>query len=171
MVDFSVNKDKVVEALVYITDKAPGLTPFFISKIVYFADLWHLTEFGRPVTGDTMVAMENGPVPSFAYRLLNGETTPPPGSFAADRSARHPTFHALRRPNLDRLSATDRRMLDRAIEHCRSRSFGQLSDETHKHPAWIDAVENRPMSFDRMLADADPKVVEEAEEFAAYGVL
>jgi len=33
-----------------------------IFKIIYFADRQHLADWGRPITGDTYIAMEAGPV-------------------------------------------------------------------------------------------------------------
>ena len=33
-------------------------------KLVFFADRYHLRQYGRPVTNDEYMAMEFGPVPS-----------------------------------------------------------------------------------------------------------
>jgi uncharacterized phage-associated protein len=39
-------------------------------KLLYLADRESLKETGRTITGDRVVAMEHGPVPSCAYHLL-----------------------------------------------------------------------------------------------------
>ena len=41
-----------------------------IPFVLLFADKKHLERYGRFITGDTYSAMENGPVPSFAYDVV-----------------------------------------------------------------------------------------------------
>jgi uncharacterized phage-associated protein len=176
MIQFSIDKEKTVEALVYIAHKVGEVGRFHAGKILYYADMEHLRRFGRPITGDTFIAMENGPVPSFAYDVLKGTTAPADRSVAENaleevRTSRHPVYRAKRSPNPAFFSKTDIACLNRAISHCMALSFGQLSDETHKHKAWQEADLNARMSFETMLDGADQNVVEEAQAFAAYGVL
>lgn len=175
MLNFHVDKEKVLEALVYIIDQAGELTPFFAGKILYFADVDHLRKFSRPITGDTYYAMENGPVPTFAYDLLKGNVPEPTkssvSSALAHEKRKHPTFRARRKADLSFFSKTDLECLDHAIEYCLRHSFGEISDETHGHIAWANAGLNEKMSFDDMLAEANDAIVEDAKVFAAYGVL
>jgi uncharacterized phage-associated protein len=174
--EFMIDKEKAVEAIVYIASKFPGVGRFHAAKVLYFAELKHLRAYGRPIVGDRYIAMDNGPVPSFAYDVLKGTTGPEDralveGALSSAKAARYPTYNAAREPNLDFFSATDLECLDDAIAHCRSRTFGEISDETHKHPAWARAADNGPMTYDDMLYGADPEVIEDAKVFAQYGVL
>lgn len=175
MMNFHVDKDKVLEALVYVIDQAGELTPFFAGKILYFADVDHLRKFGRPITGDSYYALENGPVPTFAYDILKGGVAEPTKSSAmgalSHQKRKHPTFSVKRKADLSFFSKTDLECLDHAIEHCLRHSFGEISDETHGHVAWTNASLNEKMSFEDMLAGAEEEVVEDAKAFAAYGVL
>jgi uncharacterized phage-associated protein len=174
--DFSLDKGKAVEALVYIASKMPGVGRFHAAKILYFAECYHLHSYGRPIIGDCYIAMENGPVPSFAYDVLKGAVTPEvrqmvDGALIPIDRYYHPTYKAGREPHLEYFSKSDLQCLDRAIDHCRNRSFGAISDETHKHKAWADANLDAPMKWDDILDGADQEVVKDAEVFAAYGVL
>jgi len=174
--EFMIDKEKAVEALVYIASRYPGVGRFRAAKILYFAELNHLRSFGRPIVGDRYIAMENGPVPSFAYDVLKGTVHPDDkpiveGSLAPAAVAPYPTYKAARPANLDFFSATDIECLDAAIAYCRQRSFGQISDETHKHVAWDRADENGPMDYRDMLEGADPEIIEDAKLFSQYGVL
>jgi uncharacterized phage-associated protein len=61
---FAIDEAKALEALVLVAKAWPGITPFFVAKVFFLAEKWHLNRFGRPIIGDTYVAMQNGPVPS-----------------------------------------------------------------------------------------------------------
>ena len=72
MVRFQFNESKAVEALVFIAKRWPGITPFYLSKVLFFADRDHLRMYGRPILGDSYIAMDNGPVPSRVYDIVKG---------------------------------------------------------------------------------------------------
>lgn len=171
-----MDKEKAVEALVYIAGKFPGVGRFHAAKILYFAELYHLCEFGRPIVGDTYIAMENGPVPSFGYDVLKGHVPPEDrplveGALITVTQSRYPQYRSAREPDLDVFSPSDLACLDKAIEYCRRKSFGAISDETHEHTAWKNANLNAPMDYVDMLDGANPEIIEDARSFAAYGVL
>lgn len=63
---FSVDKEKTIEALLYIVTRYGEVGRFHALKTLYYADRAHLQRYGRPITGDRYIAMENGPVPSYA---------------------------------------------------------------------------------------------------------
>jgi len=176
MIDFVVDKAKAIEALIYVASRKGQVTRFSAAKILYFADLEHLQNFGRPITGDYYVAMENGPVPSFVYDVLKGTSSPSDKALvetaiAPVDGANFPTVKALRDPDLVVFSKSDLNALDHAIEHVGARSFGSISDETHKHTGWKRAGLNAKMAFADMLDGADPAIVDEAAETSAYAVL
>lgn len=173
---FIIDKRKAVEAIVYVASQLPGIGRFHASKALYFAELEHLKAFGRPIFGDRYVAMDNGPVPSFAYDVLKGTIAPDDrdlidGALNIDSRWRHPTYTSGRNPDLSLFSRSDIDCLNYGIDHVRGRSFGAISDETHEHTGWKNADLNAPMSVDDMLEGASKEIVESAEEFAAYGVL
>ena len=79
MLRFRFEPGKAISALLYVSSRLierrqqnPVATPDIhrISKVLYFADQKHLTRYGRPIVGDTFIAMENGPVPSQTYDMV-----------------------------------------------------------------------------------------------------
>ena len=138
MIDFTVDREKTIETLVYIASRWPNVGRFHVGKVIYFADRDHLRRYGRPVTGDRMIAMDNGPVPSLAYDILK-QPALADGAIGEKPGKPHPEYMALREPDLTYFSKTDLACLDAAIEHCRKMSFGAISDETHTHKAWLRA--------------------------------
>jgi hypothetical protein len=174
--DFTIDKVKAVEALVYVAAKLGQVSRFNAAKILYFADREHLRTYGRPVTGDFYVAMDNGPVPSFVYDVLKQAVRPADrllvaGALEPVEESHFPKIRALREPNMEVFSVSDVECLDYGIRHVGNRSFGSVSDETHGHFAWKNAPDNGKMAFADMLEGVPPEVIEDAELSAAYGVL
>lgn len=175
---FQFDEKKGVEVLTYVASKWPGLTAFYASKVLFFAEKFHLNRYSRPIVGDTFIAMPNGPVPSTLYDFIKGhlEQSGDPEAIVAALSIEqqpYPRVDARRQPDLDALSQTDIECLDEAIEFCRGRKFPALSDLTHQERAWREAPVNGPMDYEHMIGDGPDReaIVAEAREFAAYGVL
>ena len=68
--DVKFDKIKTLNALLYVASRVQRKDIHKIFKIIYFADRQHLADWGRPITGDTYIAMEAGPVPSRMYDML-----------------------------------------------------------------------------------------------------
>ncbi|TCR75647.1 Panacea domain-containing protein [Rhizobium sp. BK376] len=173
---FQADKEKIIEALLYIVSRYGEVGRFHALKTLYFADREHLRRYGRPVTGDQYIAMENGPVPSYAYYALKQQLPEPERDVVASAlspvsNSYHPAYRKHRDPDLSYFSKTDIKCLEWAFDHCRNRSFGDISDETHEHKAWKNAPLNGDMKASEMLDGVDRSIVEEAEMFASYGVL
>ena len=148
------SEKKALEALVWVASEWPGVTRYFACKTLYFADVAHLNDFGCPISGDKYVAMKNGPVPSFFYNLMKNETLD--GDLKKDFDISIKTIEvkgeksfeikALRKANLDCFSKCETDYLKQALDYCKSKSFGELQEETHQHPAWINAREREKTS-------------------------
>jgi uncharacterized phage-associated protein len=174
MVRFNFNESKTLEALVFIASQWPGITPFYVAKVLFFADRDHLRTYGRPVTGDAYIAMTDGPVPSRVYDIVKGnlDLFGDPDAIASavriGRNERYPRVYAEREPKLDMLSETDVSALENAIRFCRGKPFGELSNLTHQERAWAEAPANGEMNPELLVPD---EMHEEVREAAAYAIL
>jgi hypothetical protein len=174
MIRFQFNESKALEALVFIAQRWPGITPFFLAKVLFFADRDHLRAFGRPVLGDNYIAMDDGPVPSRVYDIVKGNIDffGDPGAIKSalrvDRAAQYAQVFSNRDPDIEQFSETDIAALSESIEFCRSKGYRYLSDLTHKEPAWFKAAPNSLMDLE-LLVPEDQR--EEVRETAAYAVL
>lgn len=157
---FRVNQEKVVEALAWLAVKQPGITPYYVAKILYFADKAHLNRYGRPVLGDRYIAMEHGPVPSLAYDLIKHDDFQAPGlldlvsdAFDIDRTRRYPRLLPKmgRQARLGCFSRTDIECLEFAFDTYAHMPWNQLWDLSHAEAAWQDAGANDEMKFDLMI--------------------
>ncbi len=174
MVRFNFDESKAIEALVYVAGEWAGITPFYLSKVLFFADRDHLRQYGRPVTGDLYIAMANGPVPSRIYDMVKGnldffgDPDAIERALSVDRNAVYRRLYAKRAVNLDLLSETDVRALADAIRFCRGKSFFDLMHLTHQEPAWALAEANAEMNPELLVPD---DMRQEIRETAVYAVL
>lgn len=176
---FQFNERKGVEALTYIARAWPQITAFYASKVLFFAEKYHINRYARPIVADTFIAMPNGPVPSTIYDFIKGQWAQAGDPEAIDaaleiRRDHYPQVVARRDADTSVLSESDIECLDEAVAFCRVRGFGLLSSLTHQDRAWSEAPANGPMSYELMIDADNPhreQVLEEAREFAAYGVL
>lgn len=175
---------RIMEAVLYLIGEAEirkqAVTQYSLVKSLFLADKSHLNRFGRPITFDNYIAMDHGPVPSFAYSLLKGDVdikqlygvdgpmwdrvAAPDISKSAFRFSK-----PRRKPNLDVLSKSDIEALSDALTVVSRLSFSQLRKLTHGDPAYIDAWEDEsdkkafPMSY-ALIFDAPD--FEQAETIA-----
>jgi uncharacterized phage-associated protein len=173
--------DKIVEAILCLVNLAEqkqlDLTQYDIVKSLFLADKSHLNRFGRPITFDNYVAMEHGPVPSFAYSVLKRDCdikkfdpANSPWERIDGANPANPKIMYFKNPTRkyseDILSESDVAALESALATAKSLTFGQLRKLTHDDPAYIVAwgegeSQNAPISYGMLFDTPD---FEEAEQ-------
>lgn len=81
--------------------------------ILWFADLHHLKRYGRFVTGDTYIAMNNGPVPSALYGVVKEDCSPELRVFIRYDNG---FFDISKKCDMDYLSESDVESLQKAFD-------------------------------------------------------
>src|SRR5690348_16910019 len=130
------DREKAVEAIKYIAKNTPNPDIYWVLKIIYHANKYHLERYGRLIFGDSFVALRYGPVPSGSYDLLKDarnfrgmpEYHPAIGEFEVHGKNR---VVALQEANLDVFSDSDLHCLDRAIQKFGPMPFKELCDASH----------------------------------------
>lgn len=144
MMRFTPNIQKIIETLLWITGKQPGIDLYHTMKIMFAADCYHLSKFGRPVTGDFYVAVRYGTMPSIAKDIIDKEP-----STMREHDIDEPVVsregHALfaARPfDRRKFSKSDIEALEFGYaEYASIPTFSAVREKNHKHPAWIRAAE------------------------------
>lgn len=144
---YKKNPAKIIEGLIWIANKKPGIDHYHIVKTLFIADKLHLNKYGRPIFGDTYVAMEYGPVPSFALDLINVNKqvlTPDQiseirESLVVNQVDSIKYILSKRASNFNLFSGTDLKCLEQAFNLVEPLSFGELMELTHKEKAWDKA--------------------------------
>lgn len=145
-----VNKIKAV--VEYILQQMGAAVDYIhLFKVMYFAQEEHLAVYGVPMMYDTFVARKHGPVPSLTYKVLRvaeGKTMDVTGelqAFASDLSLSMSDGHQVVtladgvQCDMDELSRSNIRILDKWIEHCKDIKSFDLSELSHDK-AWQKAV-------------------------------
>lgn len=161
-------KEVALQAILYIAQHVQRKDIHKICKILYFADREHLSLYGRSITGDTYIAMTYGPVPSKVddiFKAVRGD------SYFSDKADDLREYFEFKNryvitpkktANLDYMSETDIQCLDHAIDLCKDKSFGQLTEMSHDL-AWVNTKKDRAISVKDILREAG-----DGEEYARY---
>lgn len=178
---FAFSEGKALEALAFIANAAPDLTPLYVAKILFYAEKWHLNRYGRPIIADTYIAMPKGPVPSTIRDYIEenwlwvGRPDNLDQAITIDRSGYLPKLRrGTRGPDLNVLSESDTECLREAITFCISRDADELSRLAHQEKSWRNAPANGPMEYEDFIDDDNPnrdEILEIASENAACGIL
>ena len=152
--------EKSIHAVLYVANKLERKDFHKIFKVLYFADINHLSDYGRTITGDTYIAMNDGPVPSCIYdifKVLRGD-----GFFhtEAQRFSKYfevcdwnfinPKMSAERKY----LSASDVEYLDASLGENANLSWNEIREKSHGY-AWSETPRDTPISVKNMLLEKE----------------
>ncbi len=179
---FNFNEDKVTAAASLFMELAGGEMDYFpLLKLLYLADRECLNELGRPISGDQLVSMRNGPALSRVYDLMKQTVfeLPSTGHVWAQKIGRVDRYRLrlIGRP-VDTLALSD---AEAAIVAGVFEKFGKTSkwllrDHTHRAcPEWEDPGESsKPIEIEDLLRflgksqDEIEEVRENAEQEAFF---
>jgi uncharacterized phage-associated protein len=109
-------------------------------KLLYLADRAALLRWGRPITTDSYVSMDRGPVLSRVLDLVTDGDLPGQISFWA-RHISEPEHYSVRLtsdPGEEELSSADLELLEEIFLEYGAKSRWELEELTHKLPEWTD---------------------------------
>lgn len=160
------DKEKSLNALLYVANRVQRKDFHKIFKIIYFADRQHLADWGRPITGDTYIAMEAGPVPSRLYdmlKIVRGD------SYLPDMEGLGKYFQVenwmyvrpLQDADLNKLSANEQEAMSEAIEKYATLSYDEIKEKSHD-VAWRSTARDFSISWDNIAREAGLDEVEVA---------
>lgn len=136
---------KMRAAVLYVLQAFPeGVDYIKLFKILYFAQREHLVKYGRGVIGDTFHALRYGLVPSFIYKslqMLEGRLEREHDLEMFGKGIcvdEHSVVSSLAKPDMDELSVSDVRCLDKSIKKYRDMDSYHLSRMSHD-AAWKEA--------------------------------
>lgn len=144
--------EKIKAVVTYILQRIPeGLDYIHLFKILYFAQQEHLVVYGTPLFDETFFARKHGPVPSLTYRVLRGIEgkrkldSKELKDFSQSLTVVSNGDHQIVRLSdnvqcdMDELSVSNLKMLDKWIEKCKDVQSFDLSDLSHDR-AWRKAI-------------------------------
>ena len=168
------DRQKAIEAVLYILNVTQGLDYYKVFKVLYFAEREHLKEWGTRILADDFVAMKYSPVPTNLYNAAKQDQYDDESStfsslfdsviglYNADGSN---FLYSKREADLDYLAPSDIECLDRAIKEYSKRSFSELLNLSHDS-AWEEAPHLGTLKPEEMAraAGAHEDIVEYVRE-------
>jgi len=170
--DVQFNKVKTLNALLYVANRVQRKDFHKIFKIIYFADRQHLADWGSPITGDTYIAMEAGPVPSRLYdmlKIVRGD------SYMPDNEGLGKYFQIegwmyvkpLLDADLNKLSPNEQEALQEAINKYAALSYDEIKENSHD-VAWRSTARDFSIKWEDIAREAglNGEEMEYVEEFS-----
>jgi uncharacterized phage-associated protein len=156
--DVQFNKVKTLNALLYVANRVQRKDFHKIFKIIYFADRQHLADWGSPITGDTYIAMEAGPVPSRLYdmmKIVRGDSYMPDteGLSQYFRVENWMYVNPLQNADLNKLSANEQKALQDAINKYAGLSYDEIKEKSHD-VAWRSTARDFSIKWDDIAREA-----------------
>lgn len=135
------DRDAARAAILFVAQRVAEPTFHKIGKIFYFADREHLATYGRLMFGETYKAARHGPLPSKSHNDLTAvrqsKVSPEQEGYrVAQQQVRGspglaPVVQPLVSPDIEDLSGSAIRCLEKAIELYGDRTFVELCEASH----------------------------------------
>ena len=167
------DRDKALEAILFIAKSLQNSTFHSISKMFYLSDKLHLQEYGRMIFGDRYIAMEYGPVPSAIYNMMKVAAKKQSNNVEWSEiiqdalNVRHSREGLPKRDcDMDMLAESEVECLQKTIAKYGKKTFGELIDITHDS-AWHATDDNQTIPMESIVATL-PNAAEVAGFLHAY---
>lgn len=139
---------KIKSAVLYILEKMPqGIDYIHLFKMLYFAQQEHLVRYGMPIIDDSFMARKHGPVAALTYKVLRAAE----GKIELSDNCLLDFMKSIKVDvtnayqiitinkgafcDIDELSVSNIKVLDKWIEKCKNMESFDLSDLSHDK-AW-----------------------------------
>src|SRR5690606_36411558 len=124
-------------------------------KLLYLAERKSLVERGVPITGDRFVSMDNGPVLSKTYDIINMGTPvnrPSPWYELMSEPERYEVHVTSEDIDFDELSEYECNVLRDVFKRFGKMNKWKLVEETHNLPEWSDpSGSSLPIEYEAIL--------------------
>jgi uncharacterized phage-associated protein len=135
------NEAKATQAAARLLRNRGGRMSYMkLIKLLYLADREALATWGRPITTDTYVSMDKGPVLSHVLDRINEGPSPEEASFWAQHITPTGNYEVTLTadPKDDLLSEAEDEMLDKIFHIYGHLSRWKIVDHVHTLPEWQD---------------------------------
>jgi len=142
-----------------------------LMKLFYFLDFMHLKEYGSPVTFDTYVNMEHGPIPSSIKNLVDTSADDIDSSILADTiKFEYPEHTAMCRilpvrqfteKDKEYFSENEWDILKKVCQRFGDKNTKYIEDASHAESAWKNTKLLEEIPYTLAAKDSDCRVSEE----------
>lgn len=151
------NFNKAMNAVLYIVKHLKRADFHKVFKILYFSDRDMLSQAGMMITGDTYIAMNDGPVPSNIYDIFKSVRGDGFFNNQSELTAwigveNWDLVTAKKEPDMRCLSKMDIQIIDETLQKYGELSWDEIREKSHDY-AWRNTTLNRPIDVKNMLVE------------------
>jgi hypothetical protein len=148
--------EKLRELVLLISQESEGDAPYGatkLNKLLFYADFIAYVQFGKPITGQEYMRLENGPAPRRLIPITksmeaNKELVYSVRPFLG-KTQKRPM--ALRAPELARFSASEISLVHTLIKQCWGKTAREMSDLSHRFAGWKLAADKEAIPYNVAL--------------------
>ena len=172
---FRLNVDKAIEAAGILLHEQPRKRTNYMRllKLMYLAERATLHKSGRMITGDHLVVMKRGPLPSGIYNMIKGEHLEAP-HWSAFIERDHYDVQMIADPGVEHLSRSDIETLQAVAREHVDRDEWEMVEYVHSLPEWRDPGDTSlPIRLEDILqhgehGDDAAAILADAEKATAF---
>lgn len=170
---------KIANAIIYFIDNnVQSLGSTKLMKLCFYADKYHLEEYGKPIFNHSYTKLPRGPVPTWLYSIVRTSIS---GNYDYDFQEevnvfneyigiqevsynKYPQVIFTKKQEFNNkfFSKTQLKILDRVIEEFRTITATEISELSHTTNAWKNVEMNEQISYESMVDD------EETSQYVSY---
>lgn len=148
-----LNVDKFKEILLYILEKCagkPNIGETLLYKLLYFSDFNYYEIFEEHLTGAEYRKLPFGPVPQGIDSIIKQMITNKMIKRLKTEYHGYPQtrYIPLIKPNLKRLKASEKDIIDKVIEQFSDWSASAISDYSHKDMPWLASKDGDVIDYE-----------------------
>lgn len=136
-----------------------------LMKLFYFLDFWHVKRYGTPVTFDTYVHLEHGPIPSQILNLVNGVVDSEDDAILSDtiyiekpegtKMQRVRSIEVFSKKDESLLSERELKLLAEVCEKFGREPTKVVEDASHNEAPWNLTSETEEIPYSLAAKDPD----------------
>lgn len=149
MIQYNFDEAKATQVAAEFLQRAPdgALDDVILMKLMYFADRKSLELYDRPIVGDKLYCMENGPVLSGVLQLLNashgkmwkhGAISVKNSIFIRHIKRRYGVVSIKEKPNSCSLTRAEKRIINEVYDQYGSLSRDEIVNNAHQLCEYVD---------------------------------
>lgn len=132
-IEFIFDGRKTIQAAGILVANDRVISRKRLLKLLYIADREALKEVGRPISGDRLVALPQGPVLSNFYNMMKK----PDAEMSEFFQSSGIYLKLIKDPDVDELNRFEIKKLNEIAERFKDSDADDLSELTHTFPEWI----------------------------------
>lgn len=173
---------KIANAIIYFIDNnVLNLGTTKLMKLCFYADKYHLEEYGKAIFNHSYTKMEHGPVPTWLYGIIRTSISGVTDfdfeeevnvfneyiglkqvCFGSHNQYNQTVFAKKKEFNTKFFSKTQLKILDKVIQDFRTITAADISELSHQTNAWKNVELNEQITYDSMVDD------EETSDYISY---